>query len=133
MNEIGKLLTGSCLAMSLAWLWDQLMAVTGIGHRLRIGLLIPVGEEIIKFSFVFFLHLSPPLFYCLFGLGEGLLESFSVPMRLKLTVMLAGCLTHTVFSLFFLTDFPKYAQLILAISAHCLWNLKVMNWNRADE
>lgn len=128
MNEMVKLLAGSCLALSLAWLWDQLLIVSGIGQKLRIGVLIPAGEEIIKFSFVYFLYLSPPLFYFSFGLGEGLFESFNAPFRSKITVIIAGCIIHTIFSLFFLTSYPRYAQLILAIVAHCFWNSKI--WNR---
>jgi hypothetical protein len=127
MNEIAGLLAGSLLALGLAWLWDRLFIVSGVNQRLRTGLLIPIGEEVVKLGIFNLLHLSPPLLYGLFGLGEGLLESFGLPRRYKITLIFAGCITHTIFSLFYLTVFSLYFQLILAICAHCLWNFTVLH------
>lgn len=126
MTEIVRLLAGSLLAMGLAWLWDRLFINSGVNQQLRIGILIPMAEEIIKFGIVDSLYLPFPLFYFLFGLGEGIFESFGVLKRFKITVILAGCIIHTIFSLFYLTAFPRYSQLILAICAHSLWNFKVL-------
>lgn len=126
MNETAILLAGSIFALGLAWLWDRLFIVFGVSQRLRISLLVPIGEEVVKMAIFDILQLSPPLFYGLFGLGEGLLESFGLPRRYKITIILAGCITHTIFSLFYLTVLSRSFQLILAIFAHCLWNFKVL-------
>jgi hypothetical protein len=113
--------------MGLAWLWDRLLIISGINQQLRIGILIPIGEEIIKFMIFYYLCLPSALFYGLFGLGEGLFESFTVPKRFKFTLILAGCITHLIFSLFYLTIFPRYFQLLLAIMAHSLWNHQILH------
>jgi hypothetical protein len=126
MSVIIKLLAGSILAMGLAWLWDRLFIVSGINQQIRIGILIPIGEEIIKLVILDHLCFSPLLFYGLFGLGEGIFESFRVPKHFKSTLILAGWITHTIFSLFYLTVLPRYFQLFLAICAHCLWNFTVL-------
>lgn len=125
--EIIKLLAATLLAMGVAWVWDKLLIGSGIRQQLRIGIFIPVGEEIIKFVIFNSLHLLPVLFFSLFGLGEGLFESFRIPKRFKITLIVAGSVTHTFFSLFYLTSFPGYLQLLMAISGHILWNYKVLH------
>jgi hypothetical protein len=131
MIEMIKLVAGSGLALSLAWLWNQCLFISGISQRLRLGFWIPAGEELIKWGILNCLHVSPPLFYGLFGLGEGLFESLAAPCK-KITIILASMFTHTIFSLFYLTALPTYVQLFLAIGAHMIWNGTILFWNQID-
>lgn len=126
-----KPLVAGVLAVSFAWIWDRCLYHFGLDERLRIQLGIPVGEEIIKYATGSYFQIPILLIYVLFGFGEGILEAVSNYKYIKtplniIYLVLAGCLTHLLFGFFFLTTFPIYLQLLLAMIAHISWNSWVL-------
>ncbi|HEX3045367.1 MAG TPA: hypothetical protein VHY08_11480 [Bacillota bacterium] len=103
----------------------------GIGTRLRVGFAVPIGEELLKFITFHLWNLNPPVFYGIFGLGEGLFETFRASAQLKKSldflIIFSGFATHFIFGLFFLVPAPGWVNLLLAIIGHIIWNNRVLD------
>lgn len=96
-----KLIAAVCLALSLAWLWDRFLRFLKLDQKIRIGIGMPIGEEVIKYSMALAFHFQPLLIYTLFGLAEGWLETFLLKKPDALKLILAGGLIHFGFGVFF--------------------------------
>ena len=121
-----------CFAIGLALMWDRLLFNSGIKLRNRICIGVPIGEEIIKFFFCRFFHLTPMVFYAFFGLGEGFYETFQLKKPFDLLLVVMGVLTHWSFSLFYLLKLPVMMSLSLAIISHMLWNRFILNSDKSN-
>jgi hypothetical protein len=122
-----KLILAGWLTVGLALLWDRFLNLTGIKETTRVGILVPIGEELLKYSISYLSQLFPPFLYVIFGLGEGVFESIQYKKRFDVALIIAGILPHAFFSIFFLFKLPFRLSLILAIVCHCVWNLIVLN------
>lgn len=91
-------------------------------QKIRIGIGMPLGEEVIKYSMAFAFHYHPSLIYTLFGLGEGWLETFLLKRPYDLKLILAEGLIHFGFGVFFLFPVPPVFSLGFAMVIHFLWN-----------
>jgi hypothetical protein len=116
-----RLVLAGIFAIGLAFLWDRWLRFLGLNQRIRVGFWVPVGEEMIKYLVSCLFNLVPPLVYLVFGLGEGLYETYRVK-RLDLVLMAAGVVTHLTFGLFFILKTPVVISLVFAIAAHLAWN-----------
>jgi hypothetical protein len=117
-----KLIVIVFLALGLAWIWDLFLRFLKLDWKIRIGIGMPLGEEVIKFSLALAFHYQPLLVYTLFGFGEGWLESFFLKKPEVLKLILAGGLTHFGFGVFYLFPVPPVLSFGLAIATHFLWN-----------
>lgn len=117
-----KLIVTLCLALGLAWIWDLFLKFLKMDQKIRIGIGMPLGEEVIKYSMAFAFHYHPSLIYTLFGLGEGWLETFLLKRPYDLKLILAEGLIHFGFGVFFLFPVPPVFSLGFAMVIHFLWN-----------
>lgn len=117
-----RLLVAVTLALGLAWVWDRFLRLIQWNQKLRVGLGIPFGEEIIKYSLAISFQIQPWLVYLLFGLGEGGLEGFLLKRKPLLKLIIAGGLTHFGFGLFFLFPVDPNLSWGFALVTHLLWN-----------
>jgi hypothetical protein len=123
-----KIILAGWLTIGLALLWDKLLCFVAISERTRVVILVPLGEELLKYGISYLYKLFPPLLYAAFGFGEGIYESIHYKRNLNLILILAGILPHTFFSIFYLFDIPAWRSLILAITCHAVWNHFVLNF-----
>jgi len=91
-----------------------------------LGIIIPVGEELIKIAVAMLFQLEPIFVYALFGLGEGILEAVHLKKHLRPPVILMGIGTHLVLGTFFLLKTSLAVQSALAVTAHVGWNQLVI-------
>lgn len=126
MVEMKYILT-AWLAIGFALCWNRILSYLKIKDTIRLGMIIPISEEIFKFSVSYYFHLAPFLIYALFGLGEGIFETIHLKKKPKLTALLAGVLTHSFFSIFFLLDIPVFLGLAMAMISHLIWNQMILN------
>lgn len=117
-----KLIVALCLALGLAWIWDLFLRFLKLDQKVRIGIGMPIGEEVIKYSMAFAFHYHPLLIYSLFGLGEGCLEAFLLKRPYDLKLILAEGLIHFGFGVFFLFPVPPVFSFGFAMGVHLLWN-----------
>lgn len=123
ITAVIKYLLVGWITVGLAYLWDILLKTLGSSPGFRVGFGMPIGEELLKFSVCFWFGLTPWLLYALFGLGEGLFDTFHVKHRLDLLLIGAGIVTHLVTGLFFLLqNNPVWFDFLLALIFHILWN-----------
>jgi hypothetical protein len=123
-----KFILAEWLTLGLALLWDRFLYSAGVNQLTRVGFLVPIGEELLKYGVSYLSKLFPPLLYAGFGFGEGIYESLHDKKRLDLVLVLAGILPHTFFSIFFVFKIPIWLSLILAIISHAVWNWLVLNF-----
>ncbi len=121
-----KMILAGCLALWLALLWDRKLRSIGIYERVRIGILIPVGEELFKFGIAFIFNLHPTILYFIFGCGEGLYEMFHSKKKMGFLLLAAGILTHTFFGVFYLLKLSIWFSFIAALTSHLIWNNAIM-------
>jgi hypothetical protein len=115
------------LTLGLALLWNRLLLKLGLKTRFRVGYVVPISEELLKFITFHLWDLSPPVFYGIFGLGEGLFEVLRLKKPLDFMIVFAGFATHFIFGLFFLVPAPGWVNLLLAITGHIIWNNQILN------
>ncbi len=127
-----RLILAAWFTLNLAWLWDRILYLLGptlgIHERLRVILLVPIGEEVFKYGVSYLSSLSPPVLFFLFGMGEGLYESIHLKHKLDPVLILAGILPHSFFSIFYLFNMPVWFSLLLAIVSHSTWNNLIFNF-----
>jgi hypothetical protein len=127
-----KLILASWLTLGLALLWDRFLFFIGarlqIHERTRVIILVPIGEELLKYSVSYLNNFFPPLLYAFFGLGEGMYESIHFKKRMDLVLILAGIIPHTFFSIFYLFNLPIWFGLLLAVTSHVIWNNLLFNF-----
>jgi hypothetical protein len=121
------LILAGCFSLGLALLWDRLLAKLGLGTRLRVGYVIPISEELLKYITFHFLNLTPVVFYGIFGLGEGLFEAWKLKKPQDMMIIFSGFATHFIFGLFFLNPAPGWVNLLLAILGHIIWNNRILD------
>lgn len=120
-----KYLLVGWITVGLAYLWDILLKSFSRNFRFRTGFGVPIGEELLKFGACFWFGLTPWLLYALFGLGEGLFDTFHVKRRIDIPIIGVGVVMHLVTGLFFLCQSnPVWLNFLLALVTHMLWN----NW-----
>jgi hypothetical protein len=125
------LILAGWFTLGLALLWDRLLKKLGFGTRFRVGYAVPIGEELLKFITFQLWNLTPPVFYVIFGLGEGLFETFRARAQskksLNFLIIFSGFATHFIFGLFFLVPAPGWVNLLLATIGHIVWNNRVLD------
>jgi hypothetical protein len=124
-----KLIAWVAAALASAWLWDRCWLRLGLPERFRVGIAVPVGEELLKYAVAAWGGLFLPLVSVLFGLGEGLYETARFRERRAGLLLGAGLLTHAVFGAVYLLPFPAFWLLPAAIAVHIGWNCRVL-WNK---
>lgn len=118
-----KYLLVGWITVGLAYLWDMLLRSFFRNSGFRVGFGVPVGEELLKLGACLWFGLAPWLLYALFGLGEGLFDTFHKKRRLHIPLIGAGVATHLVTGLFFLCQSnPVWLNFLLALGIHLLWN-----------
>lgn len=122
-----KYILAGWLTVGIALLWDRFLFLAGIDEMARVGFLVPIGEELLKYFMSYLNQLFPPLLYAVFGLGEGVYESIQHKKKFDVPLVLAGILTHSFFSLFYILKLSLWFSLILAFTSHCAWNLMILN------
>lgn len=123
-----KLILAGWLTIGLALLWDRFLFFMTIDEWTRVVLLVPLGEELLKYGVSYFYQLFPPLLFASFGLGEGIYESIHQKKNIDLILILAGILPHTFFSIYYLFNIPVWLSLVLAVISHSIWNHLVLNF-----
>ncbi|HBE77016.1 MAG TPA: hypothetical protein DDW65_04430 [Firmicutes bacterium] len=123
-----KLILAGWLTVGLALLWDRFLYWVKVKENIRVVLLIPLGEELLKYGVSYYNNLFPPFLFACFGLGEGIYESIHLKKGVSCRLILAAVLPHTFFSLFYLLKIPLWLSLGLAIIIHSIWNYLVLNF-----
>jgi len=106
----------------MAFMWNRALSRTGLKEQVRTGFLTPLGEECIKYCIAWVFHLDPFGVSVLFGLGEGLYESFAVKTRPGTVILLAGIAIHTVFGLGYCFTGRNGLGFGIALVLHLFWN-----------
>lgn len=122
-------------ALAAALLWDRVLYAGGIGEKLRVGWLVPLGEEGIKYLAATGLNASVPWVYALFGCGEGILETVLGNRHFDGRTMAVGILLHGGLGLLYVPAVPAWLSLIAAILLHIGWNRWILQrlWKRVKE
>lgn len=121
-----RLVLAGFLAVSLALLWDRALLYIGVKEVNRVGIGVPLGEELLKYTLSLVFSIAPPLLYAAFGLGEGLYETFWRKNRFNLGLLGAGVVTHLGFGVLFLCGAPSLISLSFAIVTHIIWNSSII-------
>ncbi|TCL76348.1 hypothetical protein EDC14_1002105 [Hydrogenispora ethanolica] len=117
-----NVLLAGVTAFVLAWSWDRLLQRLGWPELLRVGWLVPCGEELIKLGTAAFFGMPYWWIHPVFGTGEGLYETYRLFHAFRISVVALGALTHLVFGIGYGTPLHPGLSLLMAIAIHAAWN-----------
>lgn len=117
-----KLILAGMATVITALVWNKLLFLLKLSEKLRVGILIPLGEESIKLLTAFFLEISPFQVSMVFGLGEGLFETVHLKKHFNLKIIIAGLIIHIGFGVVYLFKIPVWISFIWAVLLHVFWN-----------
>ncbi len=127
-----KLVAWVAASLAAAWLWDRCWFRLGLPESFRVGVAVPIGEELLKYAVAAWGGLFLPLVSILFGLGEGIYETARSRERRDGVVLGVGLLTHAVFGAVYLLPFPKLWLLTAATAVHIAWNCGVLSVKNSE-
>ena len=117
-----KMIFAGLAALWLAWMWDRLLQRLGTPELLRVGWLVPCGEELIKFGTAANFGCAYFWLHPLFGLGEGLYETYRLFQAFRPIPVLLATGTHLIFGISYVTPLEPQFSLLLAVALHTAWN-----------
>lgn len=126
-----KIVFAGLFSITIAFLWARILTFLKIPEPVRVGLLIPVVEELIKIHIALLLQLSPLYVSSIFGLGEGIIEVFCSPKEPKPVLFWVAFLLHTILGLIYLSPLLLTFKISIAIIGHVLWNQGILFQNKS--
>lgn len=124
-----KLIFVSILAAGMALLWDDLCTRWGVKEPIRVGGLVPLGEEIIKFALAVGCSLPLIGIYALFGLWEGIYEAVRDGRKNIIKHLSVTPLTHVLFGVAYFLPCPLWIRFLGAVLCHVVWNQCILKIN----
>lgn len=101
-----KFLLAGWLSVVFALLWQRFLHRLNLGEQVRVGFLIPIGEEIVKYGMAMIFKTPVLAVYLVFGLGEGFYEALRSPDKSTIKLITAGVVTHFYWGRFLSSRFP---------------------------
>ncbi len=118
------------VALFAAWLWDRLLYRSGLPEKLRVGIGVPIGEELLKLGAASYFGIPLILIHPIFGFGEGLFESIRLYKVLHWQTVLVGVFTHLLFGIAYVSVKSTTVSLFSAIILHSLWNQGILAYQK---
>lgn len=112
-------------SIGIALFWNRFWRHIGLSEFIRMGILIPLGEELSKYSVAYLFQINPFWVSLLFGVGEGIYEMFSITGRPWWLLLSAAVMIHLVLGLGYLTNGGIWPGLAFALILHSGWNIAV--------
>ncbi|HOJ77237.1 MAG TPA: hypothetical protein PLZ08_08350 [Bacillota bacterium] len=126
-----KIVLAGLFSITIAFFGDRLLTFLKIPEPVRVGLLVPVVEELVKIYIALLLQLSPLYVSSIFGLGEGIIEVICSQNEPKPVLFWAAFLLHTILGLIYLSPLLLTFKISIAIIGHVLWNQGILYRNKS--